>query len=163
MDDLSFGQRGPASAILRLLQQRGPQSVKALEAELGVSTNAVREQLQHLLEAGLIRIGKVRRGAGRPAHVYSLSDKAQRLFPQAYDVLLELLLDEIVKQDGAAHAQQLLNAVGERLAEDFTGGVKSADLREQLESVSATLAERGMPVTILEKDNAVTLHTWSCP
>jgi predicted ArsR family transcriptional regulator len=158
-----FGQRGPAAEILRLIRQRGPQDVKSLEAELGVSENAVREQLQHLLAAGLITRSPVRRGAGRPAHVYVLSDRAQGIMPQAYDVLLSVLLTEIAERDGGASAQQLLEAVGERIAEDITGGRQSEDLREQLQTVAAALEMRGMPITIYEHDDAVTLHEWSCP
>src|SRR3954449_3875792 len=120
MEQVNYGQRGPAAEILRLLQRQGPQNVKGLEAELGVSTNAVREQLQHLMAAELITVSKVRNGAGRPAHVYSLSDKAQGLFPQASDVLLRLLLETLVQHDGVAGTQRVLNAVAERLADDFT-------------------------------------------
>ena len=46
MDQVSYGQRGPAADILRVIQRRGPQSVKTLEAELGVTANAIREQIQ---------------------------------------------------------------------------------------------------------------------
>ncbi len=158
-----WGQRGPAAEILRLIQRRGPQNIKALETSLGVSQNAVREQLQHLLAAGLVTTAKVRRGAGRPAHVYSLTEKAHGLFPQVYDVLLKLLLKEIVRVDGAGHAQELLNAVGERLADDVTGGVQSSDLVDQLRKVSAALDERRMPIAILEQEGVVALHEWSCP
>ena len=163
MDEVTFGQRGPASDILRLLQRRGPQSIKELEAQLGVSTNAVREQIQHLLGAGLIDMDKVRRGAGRPAHVYSLSDKAQKLFSHAYEAVLKLLLEELTKTDGPDRAQSLLNVVGERLADDFTGGVRSCDLREQVDNVVTALGERGIPMAVLEHEDVVALQEWSCP
>lgn len=163
MDPLVYGQRSPALEILRLIQQRGPQSIKSLEAELGVTTNAVREQIQNLLADGLILAEKERRATGRPAYVYSLTEKAQRLFPQAYDMLLKLLIEEIVQREGADNTQQLLNAVGERMADGMTSGGKSTDLREQLESITTALARQGMPITILEQDEAVTLHSWSCP
>ena len=163
MDQGDIGQRGPASEILRLLRRRGPQSVKELEAELGVTANAVREQVQRLLAAELITASKVRAGAGRPAYVYSLSDKAQGLFPHAYDTVLKLLIDEVTREQSPTHAQQLLNAVGERLADDFTGGVKSGDLREQVQKVVAALDERGIPFSVAEHDDIVTLHEWTCP
>ncbi len=163
MDQAPYGQRGPAAEILGFIHRHGPQDIKALEARLGVSANAVREQVQHLLGAGLITMGKVRRSAGRPAHVYSLSEKAQRLFPQPYDVLLKLLLEQIVKEEGAPRAQQLLNAVGEQLADDMTGEVRSADLREQLDKVVTALDRRGMPIALHEQEDVVALQEWSCP
>lgn len=163
MDPIVYGQHSPAFEILRLIQQRGPQSIKSLEAELGVTTNAVREQIQSLLAAGLLLAEKERRGAGRPAFMYSLTEKAQRLFPQAYDVLLKLLIEEIVSREGADNTQQLLNAVGERMADGMAPGDKSADLHEQLEAITTELARHGMPITILEQDEAVALQSWSCP
>ena len=163
MDQTTYGQRGPALDILKLIQRRGPQSIKSLETELGVTTNAVREQVQHLLSEGLIRTDKVRRGTGRPAHFYSLSEKARELFPQAYDVLLKLLIEEIAKEDGPARAQQLLNTVGERLAEDVVGSERGATLRRQIEIVAAALSQRGMPISISEEVDVVALHEWSCP
>jgi predicted ArsR family transcriptional regulator len=163
MDPIVYGQRSPAFEILRLIQQRGPQSIKSLEVELHVTTNAVREQIQSLLAAGLLVAEKERRGAGRPAYLYSLTEKAQRLFPQPYDVLLKLLIEEIVRREGADTTQQLLNAVGERMADGFSASEKAADLREQLEAITTDLARQGMPITILEQDEAVALQSWSCP
>jgi predicted ArsR family transcriptional regulator len=149
--------------ILQLIQQRGPQSIKALEGELGVTTNAVREQIQSLLAAGLLVADKQRRGAGRPAYMYSLTEKAQRLFPQAYDVLLKMLIEEIVKREGADNTQLLLNAVGERMADGLVGDDKGASLREQLEAITVELARHGMPITILEQGDNIALQSWSCP
>jgi predicted ArsR family transcriptional regulator len=162
MDPVVYGQRSPAFEILRLIQQRGPQSIKSLEAELGVTTNAVREQIQSLLAAGLLLAVKERRGAGRPAYLYSLTEKAQRLFPQAYDMLLKLLIEEIVRREGADNTQQLLNAVGERMADGLSSD-QSAGMHERLEAISTELARHGMPITIVEHGEAVALQSWSCP
>ena len=163
MDQVSLGQRGPAAEILRMLQRQGPKNVKALETELGVSTNAVREQLQQLQNAGLVQVSKVRRGAGRPAHVYSLSEKAQALFPQPYDVVLKLLIEEIVSADGVASAQRMLNSVGQRMAEGLSDEDGSLSLRERIEVTAAALGARGMPITVSENGDSLTLHSWACP
>ena len=163
MESRTLGHRSPASEILQLLQRRGPLSVKALEEALGVSTNAVREQLQHLLAADLITTSKVRHGMGRPAHVYALSDKAQALFPQSYGVIVQLLIEEIVKSSGAAAAQELLRTVGKRLGEELAQHTEGEALRERLEGVVATLEQRGTPMTLSEDANTIALQGWSCP
>ncbi len=163
MESRTLGHGGPASEILQLLQRRGPLSVKALEEALGVSTNAVREQLQHLLTADLITTSKVRHGTGRPAHVYALSDKAHALFPQSYGVMVQLLIEEIVKSSGAAAAQQLLRTVGERLGEELAQHAQGEALRERLEGVVAILEQRGTPITLSEDANTIALQGWSCP
>ena len=163
MDQSIVGQGGPAAEILRLLRQKGPQSVKALEAALSVSTNAVREQLQQLLAAGLISSSSVRRGPGRPAHVYALSDKAQALFPQPYDLLLKLMLEEISREDGDGAAERVLNAIGDRLAVEVAGDVQGTDLQQRLQAVSVALTERGMPISVLDLEDGPGLREWSCP
>jgi len=163
MDQTPLGQRGPAAEILRLIQRHGPQEIKALEAMLGVSANAVREQLQQLQQTGLVAAAKLRRGAGRPAHVYSLTEKAQLLFGQGYDLLLKLLLDEIILRDGAEHAQTLLNAVGARLADDVTHGARVNDLRAQVQRVIEALDQRGVPIALHEAEEGVALREWTCP
>ena len=163
MESRALGQRGPASEILQLLQRRGPLGIKALEEALGVSTNAVREQLQHLLSAELITTTKVRNGAGRPAHVYALSDKAQALFPQSYALLAQVLIEEIVRSSGAAAAQQLLRTVGERLGDELAQAHEDAALRERLEAVIAMLDLRGTPITLTENGDTFSLQGWSCP
>lgn len=163
MDQADLMLSGPAADVLRLLRQHGPQSVKSLGTELGVTENAVREQLQRLQAAGLINIDKVRRGTGRPAHLYSLSDKGHHLFPQRHDILLKLLLEQIAAEDGAERAQQLLRAVGTRMADEFVGTESIAEPRDQLDKVVATLAQRGMPIAVVEHEEMLTLHEWSCP
>lgn len=155
-------QRGPASAILRSLQQRGPRTIKQLQAELGVrSLNAVREQLASLSAAGLITATTQRHGTGRPAHVYALSERAHTLFPNGYDVLLALLLDEIAAQQGQQQVHDLLRGVGERLA-DQVGG-HAGELEERLDTLIQTLGARGTPIALHEKGGIKTLHKYTCP
>ncbi len=155
-------QRGPAGTILRSLQQHGPRTIKQLQAELGVrSLNAVREQLASLSAAGLITATTQRHGTGRPAHVYALSERAHALFPNGYDVLLRLLLDEIVARQGEDQVQDLLRGVGERLAGQFGG--HAGELHDRLGTLIQTLGARGTPITLHEDSGTTTLHKYTCP
>jgi DeoR family transcriptional regulator, suf operon transcriptional repressor len=163
-DSLQYLQRGPAAEVLRLLQRNGPMSAKQLQAELGVrSLNAVREQLSSLSAAGLIRANSVRGGTGRPAFVYMLSEKAQALFPKGYDVLLKLLLEELDDQLGHERLQQILTGVSVRLAEHYSSHSGGSELEQRLASLAEALAQRGTPITIDERDDAVILHEYTCP
>lgn len=157
-------QRGPASEILRLLQRNGPMNIKQLRAALGVSSlNAVREQLLGLTAAELVQSSVVRQGAGRPAHMYALTDKAQALFPKGYDVLLKLLLEEILVQQGRDRLQALLAGVSIRLAEQYGGQDDGQALHERLRSLAQAFDARGTPISIVERGDAVLVHEYSCP
>src|SRR5207244_13575357 len=69
----------PAGQILKLLQQQGPLSIKEIEAALGVTTTAVRQQLVTLMATGMVTAETVREKRGRPHAVYGLAEKGEEL------------------------------------------------------------------------------------
>ena len=77
----------PAGQILKLLQQQGPLSIKEIEAALGVTTTAVRQQLVTLMTTGMVTAETVREKRGRPHAVYRLTEKGQALFAHGYEEL----------------------------------------------------------------------------
>lgn len=163
-DRISLTQRGPAGEILRLLQQNGPMSTKQLRAALGVSSlNAVREPLTGLAAAGLVQTSTMRQGAGRPTHLYALSEKAQALFPKGYDVLLKLLLEELAARVSREELQAILGGVSTRLAERYDGGEDGQALVERVAALARSFAEQGTPIAIVEHADELRLHEYSCP
>lgn len=163
-DVLSIIGRGPSGRILDLLQRNGPMSAKQLQAALGVSSlNAVREPLLSLSAAGLVSANAVRRGAGRPSYLYALTDKAQALFPKGYDVLLRLLLEEVLAQEGPERLKAILQGVSARLAQEYAGDAEGQALEERLTLLAEALDARGTPINIVEGEDAIVLHEYSCP
>lgn len=160
-----FREGTPAADILAYIQRHGSATVKELEDTLGVSTTAVREQLAHLSEGDLITSSKVQRGPGRPLYRYTLTAKAQNLFPKGYDVLINLLLEEILALDGHEKLQQILNRVSIRLAEQYTSMHESnTALRERLMALSFSMAEQGMPINVVElPEGGFNVNEYACP
>lgn len=160
----SYLQRGPAGDILRLLQQHGPMSTKQLRAALGVSSlNAVREQLTGLAADGLVETSTMRQGAGRPTHLYALSAKAQGLFPKGYDVLLKLLLEELATRTSGAELEAILAGVSTRLAETYGGREAGEALEQRLATLVQSFAQHGTPISVVEQQDRLVLHGYSCP
>ncbi len=160
----SYLQRGPAGDILRLLQQNGPMTTKQLRVALGVSSlNAVREQLTGLSAAGLVETSTLRQGAGRPTHLYTLSAKAQALFPKGYDVLLKLLLEELAERTSSAELEAILAGVSSRLADTYRGHEAGQALEQRLAALVQSFAQRGTPITVVEQQDGLTLHGYTCP
>src|SRR5262249_35575495 len=60
LSDIQLVDRSPAGQILKLLQQQGPLSIKAIEAALGVTATAVRQQLTTLMTAEMVTAETVR-------------------------------------------------------------------------------------------------------
>jgi DeoR family suf operon transcriptional repressor len=156
-----YASDSPAGKILAYLQRNGEGSVKDLEDVLGISTTAVREHMTHLQARDLVATRLVRRGPGRPHLVYFLTPQAQELFPKEYDTLINLLLREIATQDGPERLQDILDAVGARLAEEYRGKISGADLAERLAALKRTMEARGIPVEV--NPAGTSLEVFSCP
>src|SRR6476661_1414117 len=138
----------PRMALLRLLQKRGQASIKEMEVALGVTATAVREQLSHLMAEGVVNALRVRGDVGRPFYVYSLTDKAQDLFPKDYGTLARLLLEESLAMHGPAAYTQLLERVGRRLEETFAGELPGRLMEDRLYGLASLLVQKGFPSEI---------------
>lgn len=165
MSVMGFREGTPAGDILTFIQRTGSATVKELEDTLSVSTTAVREQLTHLTNQGLVATTKIRQGAGRPLYRYVLTAKSQALFPKGYDVLLNLLLEEIVLNDGPEKLALLLNGVGNRLAASYATSHPANDaLRERLMGLAYMMNQKGIPINVVERpEGGWTLSEYACP
>src|SRR5438876_11012836 len=111
MRDPKQTEGSPRAEVLRLIQRQGSASIKDLEVGMGVTTTAVREQVAHLLREGFLQATRVRGDIGRPYYVYSLTAKAQDLFPKDYATLAQLLLQESLAIHGPERLRALLHTV----------------------------------------------------
>jgi len=143
----------PRAEVLKFVQRHGSSSVKDLEADLGVTTTAVREQVAHLLHEGLLLATRVRGEIGRPYYVYSLTPKAQELFPKDYASLAQLLLEETLTLHGAEGLRSLLNRVSSRMAEKLSNSDQVSELSQKLLGLVASLGETGMEVSMVSSQS----------
>jgi DeoR family transcriptional regulator, suf operon transcriptional repressor len=162
---LTLEETSPRTTILRVLQSRGSASIKDLEVALGVTATAVREQVAHLIAEDIIMARRVRGDVGRPFYVYSLTAKAQELFPKDYGELAHLLLQEILDVDGPDKLQQLLDRVGDRLAAQYAGQLRGQELEDKLRALADLLVQKGIgaavrPATV---GDGFVLHANTCP
>jgi predicted ArsR family transcriptional regulator len=159
MEVMGFRDSSPASIILRHIQRHGKTTIKELEDVLGVSTTAVREHLAHLQANGLVSTSTMRYGPGRPRLIYTLTNKAQNLFPKHYDLLIHLILQELAAEGGVEKVVALLERVGARLASEYADRVSSDDVEVRLDELRATLEDKGIPA----EAQAAGFHIHSCP
>jgi DeoR family transcriptional regulator, suf operon transcriptional repressor len=91
-------------AILDLLKRNGPLGAGAVAGALDLTPAAIRMQLAHLEEDGLLArdtvVGTTGR-RGRPAHTYTLTAAAEALYPKRYGDLTTELLGYLGGPDGA--------------------------------------------------------------
>ncbi len=98
--------RRTRDAVATLVLNGGPQTAAALANRLDLSAAAVRRHLDALVADGvLVEVEPrraVRRGRGRPARAYALTDKGRRTFPHAYDDLASTALRYLQDSGGDA-------------------------------------------------------------
>jgi len=149
--------RGRVVTLLRW----GPRTVNELADSLGLTDNGVRLHLAALERDGLVEQEGVRRGVGKPAHVYRLTPEADSLFPKAYATVLSEVLAYIRDEQGPAALTEFLRAVGRRAGERARAGAPT--LRERVDAAVALLGELGGLAEAVETDDAITIRGFSCP
>ncbi len=156
-------EESPAMAIIHLLQRRGSASIKEIQAELGVTTTAVRLQLSNLQAEGLVAARTVREGVGRPHYEYYLTEKASRLFACYSDELALLLYEELLEDQGAEKVRELLGRVRDRLAAQYGGQVRGARLQQRVEELASWLDTRGILTEVEAREGGFVLKEYNCP
>jgi predicted ArsR family transcriptional regulator len=152
--------RGQVVALLR----RSERTVEELARALDLTDNGVRVHLAVLERDGIVRQrGSVRRssGGGKPAYVYELTQKAEDLFPKAYEPTLRRLLDVLSDRLGPEESEALLRSVGRRLAEEHS--MRADGTHARLESAVEVLNELGGLAELEERDGAFVIRGYSCP
>ena len=145
-------------AILQHLKRQKASTVETLAQALQMAPMTVRQHLAVLEREDLISSHSVRKGPGRPAFSYTLTDNAEELFPKSYDKLAARLLDEVRALDGPEIAflsgQEKIALVFRNMAVNMAG-----DYREDIKG--ETLQERtGQLVNLLEEREG-TLSEWT--
>ncbi len=155
----------PASILMRLLKRSGGLTIKEIVREMGVTTNAVRIQINKLEAAGLIEARRENKGRGRPHLIYTLTEKANKVFPRNYEELLSVLLEKVLRIDGNGDKQVILAGLVEKMTERFGEQIKSDNPDERLREFVALLKDRGIMVDIErdEASGAMLLKEFSCP
>ncbi|MEO8458112.1 MAG: winged helix-turn-helix transcriptional regulator [Chloroflexota bacterium] len=150
--------------ILEYLQRHGRGTVKELGELLGLTSTGIRQHLTVLERDDLVEAREERGRVGRPTLVYSLTNKADSLFPKTYDLLASVLLEEIRSGQGNNQLHQMLHKVAKRLAAPFEERVAGKTLAERVPEVAAILEEQGcMTDWSTDANGDYVIDEYTCP
>jgi predicted ArsR family transcriptional regulator len=149
--------------ILEHLQRYGRATVKELKELLDLTPTGIRQHLTVLERDGLVVAHEERGRVGRPTLVYSLTEKAESLFPMRYDELATALLEEIRASEGSERLYQLLHRVAQRMAESLWERVRGKSLAERVKETVLILQEQGCLADWEQRDGEFFLHEFTCP
>lgn len=150
--------RGQIVTLLR----GSPCTVDELATKLELTDNAVRAHLSTLERDGLVRQSGIRRGARKPHFTYALTDEADRLFPKAYDALLNQLITVLKTRLSPPEIEAVLREVGRAIAADTPVG-QDATLHSRVQKALAVLEAIGGSAEIEEHDGKIVIRGNGCP
>lgn len=87
--------------LLVAIKNGGAATTEQLARETYLSPGAVRAHLLALESQGLVSYERLRDGPGRPRHVFRLTPNGERLFPQMYAEMANVLLNAIKEEEPA--------------------------------------------------------------
>lgn len=153
--------------IVDILKTGGPSTAAAIAAALDVTSVAVRQHLSALESAGLVRQQPVAAaGRGRPALLWSLTDAADRLFPDHHGALTV----ELIGAMRNALGDQGLDRVIEARARDQVGRYRAllpagrASLKSRVEALAEQRSREGYMADVeQQRGGAYLLIENHCP
>jgi predicted ArsR family transcriptional regulator len=149
--------------ILDYLRRNSRGTVKQLGNLLGLTSTGIRQHLTVLERDGLVAAHEERGRVGRPTLVYALTEKAEDLFPKAYDQLVSVLLEEVRATAGNEQLYQMLQRVAQRLAEPHLDRVEGRPLDERVRAAAEVMEEQGCIAEVSEAGGEYFIDEFSCP
>jgi predicted ArsR family transcriptional regulator len=144
------------------LLRGGTSTVEELAERLELTDNAVRAHLITLERDGLVQQSGVRRGARKPHFTYSLTSEAEKLFPKAYDALLNQLIAVLKTRLDEQELEAVLREVGRGIAANTPTGQQD-DLGSRVQTALKVLAAIGGAAEAEQLEDKFIIRSSGCP
>lgn len=148
--------------VIKLLRQ-GEATVSDLAEALDLTDNAIRSHLTKLERDELVYPSGKRPGVRKPETLYALTPEAEQLFPKAYHLLFNTLLEALHTRLPSAEVEQLLREVGRSLAEDLPTSGEGRSIRSRSEVAVEVLEDLGGLAELQESEDQFVIRGYSCP
>nr|WP_224753561.1 metalloregulator ArsR/SmtB family transcription factor [Paenibacillus terricola] len=151
--------------VLELLKTRGVQSAGELAGSLGLTEMAIRRHLYALESDGFIHQTSVKRGAGRPKHMYALTEESESLFPKNYHGLTLEILDELsADNETAPLVDKLFQSRKRKLIARYSPRMAGKSLDGRVKELAAIQHAGGYMVEVEQLPTGnYRLHEFNCP
>lgn len=148
--------------VVGLLRGKSGTVIELAEA-LGLTDNAVRAHLLSLERDGLIRQSGLQRGSRKPHYAYELTPEAERLFPKAYDALLNQLITTLKGRLPPSALEDVLREVGRSLAARHASSDGPGDLEARLQNAVEVLKAIGGTPSVEREGDKLLIRSGGCP
>lgn len=151
--------------ITELLKRGDGATAGELADELAVSAVAVRQHLQALSDDGLVEYEEVAEGRGRPSRHWTLSEEADRVFPDAHAELAVSLLGAMRRSFGDDGMRTLMRSRGREQVKAYRRRMpEGGDLTARVERLAELRSEEGYMAEVeVDSDGDLLLIEHHCP
>jgi predicted ArsR family transcriptional regulator len=144
-------ERRTRARVAQLLLELGPATAADLGNRLELSPAAVRRHLDAMVAAGTVLATEApepeRRGRGRPARAFMLTEAGRDAFPHSYDDLATAALRFLADHGGEQAVASFAAARVQELEERYRDRIGGSSADERAEALAAALTEDGYAAT----------------
>ena len=152
------------STVMDLLRRRGQMSIQELTSAMSVTATAVRQRLNRLMAAGMVRRMARSTGRGRPSHQYELTEQGVRQTGSNFADLAAALWQELRSIQHADVRRGLLQRISRRLAVECAHQMSGETPEQRMQSLVALLESRDIPFDVELRPNQLpVLRALGCP
>jgi predicted ArsR family transcriptional regulator len=172
----SSSDGGTRLAVARLLLERGPVAAADVAAELELSAAAVRRHLDALLAGGEATTREAprrgRRGRGRPARLYLLTEAGRVRFGHGYDDLAVAALRFLAETNGPRAVRSFAERRAAELVARYSNGssdvagdpaARSDSVADRVGALAEVLTAQGYAAAARRAGNGEQLCQHHCP
>jgi predicted ArsR family transcriptional regulator len=155
--------RSTRMEVLELLRRKGQASAETIAADLGVTPNAVRQHLTNLEKDGFVVSHPERGARGRPALLFSLTERADAVFPKRYGQLATMVLQEVREMGGEEALDEVFGRVAARHAKAIERDIEGLTFDQKLNRVVSWIGRAGTLAEKTETEEGVKVTIHNCP
>lgn len=150
--------------LLTALREETDSTIPQLELLLGVTSTAIRQRLDRLMEMGLVERRKRVAGRGRPVFAYCLTVEGMREVGADYGVLVDAMWQEILAIGDSSVREQLLRKIAVRLGNQFSPTLsEDAPVSMRLKELTERMAKRKITMELLGDETLPVIDIHVCP
>lgn len=161
-DEGSLALLGDTRAKIVDLLLEGPQTTQGLGKTLKIHHTAVRAHLEGLERNGLVVAEFRHEGVGRPKKYYALTSDGRELLPRRYQLMLELMLENLLKTHGRGEVERLMGAVARDLASRLEKADPALPIEDRVRKSVEVLNDLGFRASVEVEDGRLAIVRSSC-
>lgn len=131
------------AVLNHLLDRKSGATLDELVSAVGLSRTAVNQHLIALERDGYVRKATPRKTAGRPLHVYVLTEEGANLFPKQYSWFSKMLIQTLRQQVGEQQVSQYMYDLGVTLSASLIPRLVGKNRTERIDEIVKIMNETG--------------------